>query len=99
MCIVVDTVAPKITPLSIAENKTLTEAGQIRFRIKDNLSGIMEYQGYIDDKWVLFEYDAKKDLITYHFDEYINKGKQHQFKLIVTDRKKNQSFYRATFFY
>jgi hypothetical protein len=99
MCIVVDTIAPKITPLSITENKTLSEAGQIRFRIKDNLSGIKKYQGFIDDNWVLFEYDAKSNLITYHFDEYITKKKQHQLKLVVTDQKENQNVYRATFYY
>jgi hypothetical protein len=99
MCVVVDTIAPKITPLSIADSKTLTEAGQIRFRIIDYLSGIKEYNGYIDDDWVLFEYDAKNNLVTYHFDDHINKGKQHQIKLIVTDQKENQNVYRATFFY
>jgi hypothetical protein len=99
MCVVVDTVAPKITPLSITENKTLSEAGQIRFRISDNLSGIKQFNGYIDDVWVLFEYDAKNNLITYHFDEYIKKGKQHKLKLVVTDQKENQKEYKATFNY
>jgi len=99
MCVVVDTIAPRITPLSISEKKTLTEAGKIRFRITDNLSGINEYNGYIDDKWVLFEYDAKNNLITYHFDEYISKGKRHQIKLTVSDQKENKNEYSATFFY
>lgn len=99
MCVVIDTVAPKVTPLSISERKTLNEPGQIRFRIKDNLSGIKKYNGYIDDKWVLFEYDAKNNLITYHFDENIVKGKQHRLILIVSDQKENSTEYNAGFFY
>lgn len=99
ICVVVDTLAPKITPLSIAENKTLSEAGQLRFRIKDNLSGIKKYDGFIDDNWVLFEYDAKNNLITYRFDEHINKGKQHDIKVIVSDQKENSNEYNASFFY
>jgi len=99
ICVVVDTLAPKITPLSIAENKTLSEAGQLRFRIKDNLSGIKKYDGFIDDNWVLFEYDAKNNLITYRFDEHINKGEQHDIKVIVSDQKENSNEYNASFFY
>jgi hypothetical protein len=99
MCVVVDTLAPTITPLSISSNKTFTEAGQIRFRIKDNLSGIKNFNGYIDGNWVLFEYDAKTNLITYHFDEYIKKGNRHQLKLVVSDQKENLNEYHATFFY
>ena len=98
-CVVVDTIAPTIIPLSISNNKTLTESGKIRFRIKDNLSGISKYDGYIDNQWVLFEYDAKNDMITYQFDEHINKGGLHNLKLVVTDLKDNQRIYRASFKY
>jgi len=98
-CVVVDTIAPSITPLSIKEKKTLMEPGQIRFKIKDNLSGIKKYAGYIDGKWVLFEYDEKSAVIKYKFDEHIEKGKQHQIKLLVEDHKRNQKVYEASFYY
>ncbi|HNW51025.1 MAG TPA: M23 family metallopeptidase [Prolixibacteraceae bacterium] len=98
-CIVADTIAPKINSLSIPDNKTFTDKQQIRFRITDNLSGIKSYNGSIDDRWVLFEYDAKDNLLIYHFDEYIDKGHSHVLKLVVTDNKDNARIYNATFNY
>ncbi len=98
-CVVVDTVAPSITPLSIKDKKTLMEPGQIRFKIKDNLSGIKKYAGFIDDKWVLFEYDEKSAVIKYRFDEHISKGKQHKIRLLIDDHKRNQNVYEASFYY
>ena len=57
--IVADSIPPKITPLSIENNKTLKETTRIRFKISDDLSGISEIEGFLDGKWALFEYDAK----------------------------------------
>jgi len=75
------------------------EPGQIRFKIKDNLSGIKKYAGFIDDKWVLFEYDEKSAVIKYRFDEHISKGKQHKIRLLIDDHKRNQNVYEASFYY
>ena len=75
------------------------EPGQIRFKIKDKLSGIKKYAGFIDDKWVLFELDDKSSVIKYKFDEHITKGKQHKIKLSVEDHKQNINVYEASFYY
>jgi len=98
--IVVDTVPPKIKPLNIKKNANLANSGRIDIKITDDLSGINTYSGYIDNNWVLFEYEPKKNLITYTFDNMVNKnGELHDFKLIVTDLKNNRSEYITTFYY
>ncbi len=95
----VDTVAPKIVPLSIANKKTLTETNRIRFTITDNLSGIETIRGTINCQWVLFEYDLKNKLISYTFDKSrIQLGKNHELNLTVTDFKDNTSTYKANFY-
>ncbi|MGQ7869176.1 M23 family metallopeptidase [Sunxiuqinia sp. sy24] len=97
--ITVDTVAPTIRPLSIQNRKSLTERNRIRFKISDDFSGIDSYRGQIDGQWVLFEYDAKNALITYHLDkDRFQFGKQHTLKLTVTDNKGNETEYQATFY-
>jgi len=97
--IAVDTTAPAINSLSIKDKNTLIEPGQIRFRIRDNLSGIKSYVGAIDGEWVLFEYDAKSNLLSYKFDkERMKFDKKHQIHLVVTDNKDNVSTYKASFF-
>ena len=97
--VAIDTVAPSLTPLSIRNKRTLVEQGQIRFRIKDELSGIKNYTGTIDGEWVLFEYDAKNNLLCYTFDEErMQFNQNHQLKLTATDNKGNTATYEAAFF-
>ena len=97
--LVVDTTAPKIIPLSIAKKATLQESNRLRFTIADNLSGIETVRGTIDEKWVLFEYDLKNNLITYTFDKSrLQFGKAHILNLEVTDFKGNTSTYKANFY-
>ncbi|NLB27243.1 MAG: M23 family metallopeptidase [Bacteroidales bacterium] len=94
-----DTIPPKIVPLSISNQTILTEASRLRFLISDELSGISSVEGYLDGKWILFDYDAKNNLIVHTFDtERFEMGKKHQLKLYVTDLKSNKSVYEASFY-
>ena len=94
--IAVDTTAPKIVPINIYQNSDMRNKWSISVKINDNLSGINYYRGTVDGKWILMEYDAKNDLLTYFFDEKVPAGK-HQFKLIVSDGVNNTSTFEADF--
>ncbi len=95
--LMVDTLAPEITPLSIADDQ-LTESNRIRFKVKDDLSGIDKIEGLLDGKWALFEYDPKNQRITHVFDkDRFELGKRHTFKLTVADYRDNISSYEASF--
>jgi hypothetical protein len=96
-CITIDTTPPVIVPLSIKDKNALTEPNRIRFRITDNLSGIDQYNGFINDEWVLFEYDAKSNTITHQFDEKLIRGKRHTILLKVSDTKGNEASFSGTF--
>lgn len=91
----VDTTGPKIKPqLSIKKLKqSIKSAKQINFIITDNLSGIANYQLYLNDKWVLAEYDAKSDLLIYTIDENTPIG-DLEFIVTVQDKVKNSSVYK-----
>ena len=94
----VDTVKPKITPLSMVNKKTGKVADKIQFKISDNLSGIGTYRGTIDGHWVLFEYDLKNNLLSYVFDKKrFQFNKKHTINLEVTDYKGNTSTYKTNF--
>lgn len=98
--IVFDTLAPSITPLNISDNKNMENEDAIRLKVQDELSGISDYQGYIDDEWVLFAYDMKNDMLIYQFDQNrIQKGKHHTLELYVTDKKNNMEAYFTRFYY
>lgn len=81
--VMIDTVAPKLTPLNIIPNRNMANYKTLEIKIGDNLSGIKSYRGTIDGKWVIMEYEAKKAKLFYTFDN-LPKGK-HEFKLEVTD--------------
>jgi len=98
MIIVADTTKPTIRSLSIKDN-TLLEPDRLRFKIDDDLSGIASFDGFIDSTWVLFQYDAKNDLLNYVFDENITKGQHHKIELLVKDKKGNYKIFEGKFTY
>lgn len=95
--IAIDTLAPKITPINIAQNAQMSNKWSIMLKIQDDLSGIDHFRATVDGKWILMEYDAKKDLLIHYFDDRISSGK-HEFKLDVRDGVGNQSTYEAVFY-
>lgn len=96
--IAVDTIPPTIISQSISNKNTLNEPNRIRFKISDDLAGIEKIEGYLDDKWALFEYDQKNDIITHYFDnERFEMNKAHKILLRITDYKNNNASYEATF--
>ena len=50
---------------------------------------------YVNDKWVLADYDAKNNLLMYQIDDHIKKG-HNTLEVIVTDMLGNKSVYSAT---
>lgn len=95
--IAVDTTAPSIIPLNISDGKNMAGIFRMNFKIRDNLSGIKSFNGYIDNNWVLMEFDTKTATLWHTFDDLTTKGK-HQLKLVVTDMKDNTRTYSITFY-
>lgn len=81
--ILLDSIAPKITPLSINSQAA-------RFKIKDELSGIDKIEAYVDGKWILMAYDSKSNTIWSRLlkPEDTLRG---NFELIITDNAGNKS--------
>ena len=91
--VAIDNVAPKIRtafPLSKGTTVNLSKAKTIGIIAADNLSGVRKYRATIDGNWVLMEYEMKKELLFYTFDDKITTG-THTFKIDVTDDKDNTS--------
>jgi len=95
--IAIDTVAPNIVPINIANGKNMAGISKMSFRISDALSGIKSFNGYIDGKWVLMEFDTKTANLWHNFDERTGTGK-HTFELLVVDMKDNTKKYAIEFY-
>jgi murein DD-endopeptidase MepM/ murein hydrolase activator NlpD len=95
--ITVDTIPPSVTPVNVSNGKRLTGISKMTFKIRDNLSGIKSFNGYIDGRWVLMEFDTKTASLWHTFDDSTSSGK-HTFELIVSDMKDNNRNYSITFY-
>lgn len=98
-CIRVDTVAPNLQLLRPRRKSQRLDA--LRFRLTDNVGAIREvqdlsYQAYIDDQWILMEYDKKNRLIHHAFEEWLTPG-QHSYRVVVCDPLGNEKTYRGNF--
>lgn len=93
--ITVDTISPYVKPINIHNGANMAKARGIFLRIGDNLTGVKTYNGKIDGKWVLMQWDYKTKILSYTFDS-LSHGK-HSFELVVGDAKNNFRQYTANF--
>ncbi len=98
--IAADTTPPDIKPISFRSGAKYTLGQSITFEVEDDLSGIKNYNAYIDNQWVLLEYDAKSGIMIYSLDpERLEKGKTHKLEVVVSDVKNNIGKYEGNFNY
>lgn len=92
--IVIDSVAPIITPLDFAENKIITKFKNLQLEISDNLSGVATYKAYLNGKWVLMEYDRRQGKyiipINKRSSPLLRTG-NNKLRIIARDAKGNES--------
>lgn len=96
--LVLDTIPPKINIAKPIEGKWLSDKKSIHFTISDDLSGIKSYNGYLNGKWILFEYDNKTKKITHYFSDGIVAEGSNDLKIIVVDNLGNSTIFETQFF-
>lgn len=84
-----DTLAPVISIVPIKKSKE-GAIDHLSFKISDNLSGIADYNLYINDIWQIAEYDAKTKTVTSSID-IINKEGLAKVHFEVTDKVGNKT--------
>lgn len=96
--LVADTVAPKITMAVPVEGKWISEQKTIQLSIYDDLSGIKSYNGYLNGKWILFEYDNKTRKLTHYFSDDVVADGANDLKVVVIDNVGNSTTFETHFF-
>lgn len=79
-----DTIAPTIT-LPSSKKKASTKV--LKCIVDDNLSGIADYNIYINDMWQIAEYDAKSNTVTC----YLNEPVSGKLRIEVIDKVGNKA--------
>tara|TARA_B100001063_G_scaffold156935_1_gene146386 strand:- start:3610 stop:5277 length:1668 start_codon:yes stop_codon:yes gene_type:complete len=94
-----DTIKPEIKPINFKQNSNISNRSTIELRLKDEMSGIKSYNGYLNGKWALFEYEPKSNLIFHKIsDNIINEG-ENILLINYQDGVGNKGEYKATIYY
>jgi Peptidase family M23 len=93
-----DTVSPKITPVNFENEKWISKNETLKLKIEDEISGVSSYRATINGNYILTEYDYKKDVLVYDFEDNIVSEIENNLKLIVVDNVGNSTTFEATFF-
>lgn len=89
---------PTIKPINVSEGKWMSTEKTLRFTITDDLSGIQTYSAFLNNQWILFEYDAKTNTIVHDFSDNIVQEGRNDLKLIVIDNVGNSTIFETHFF-
>ena len=93
-----DKKSPTITPLNFKNEQNLNVLKTLQVKINDDESGINEFNAFIDNEWILMEYNHKKGILTYDFSDKMLVGYKHIFKLVVSDNVGNTEETELTFY-
>ena len=85
-----DSVAPSIVPLLVNDQTA-------RFKIRDDMSGILTYEATIDGEWMLMYFDSKSNTI-WSKRRDLSKPLRGDFQLRVTDNAGNESYFTKKIF-
>ena len=90
-----DVIKPTIKPINFKSEGVISENWSLRVEIDDKETGVAKYDMYVNDEWVLADYDAKNKLLIYQIDDHIKNG-HNTFEVVVTDMVGNKCVYSTT---
>ena len=94
-----DSLLPVIELRNFKNNDWITNKNSIKIKILDKETGVKNYNVKINGKWMLFEYEYKRNELFYKFDSYFTNKKKNLIEVSVEDMAGNKSqknfiFYR-----
>lgn len=93
-----DGTPPKIKADKSVGGKWISNLSELKFTVSDNLSGIKSYEGYLNGKWILLEYESKTKKLTHRFSDGIVAEGKNDLKVVVTDNIGNSTIFETQFF-
>ena len=90
-----DTISPSINPLNFRNNQSIRKKKKLILKVFDDLSGIKKINGFINDKWVLFEHETKNNTISFDLSDIKINESDYRLKIVVSDYLENEKVYNA----
>jgi hypothetical protein len=89
---------PKIKSDKRIGGKWISNLNELQFTISDELSGIKSYDGYLNGKWILLEYEPKTKKLIHRFSDGIVDEGKNDLKIVITDNVGNSTIFETQFF-
>ena len=95
----VDSIKPNISVIDISDNQWISNRKNLSIKISDNESGVKNYRGTINDKWILLEYNPMKGILTYDFNDNVNRDDaKNVLEIKIEDNVGNEKKLIKTFY-
>ena len=95
----IDSIKPNISVIDISENQWISNRKKLSIKISDNESGVKNYRGTINDKWILLEYNPMKGILSYDFNDNVNRDDaKNVLEIKIEDNVGNEKKLIKTFY-
>ena len=95
----IDSIKPNISVIDISENQWISNRKNLNIKISDNESGVKNYRGTINDKWILLEYNPMKGILSYDFNDNVNRDDaKNVLEIKIEDNVGNEKKLIKTFY-
>lgn len=65
------------------------------FQMSDDMSGIYDYDAFVDGQWVVADYEPKKNRLSVQMDDVRETNAEHELRIVVTDLVGNVSTFEG----
>ena len=93
-----DSMPPKIKIDKKIGGKWISQQTELVFTVSDDLSGIKSYEGTLNGRWILLEYEPKTKKLIHCFSDGIVAEGKNDLKIVVTDNVGNSTIFETQFF-
>ena len=93
--IIADTISPTIKVIGLSAKNELSDTTKLFIKTTDNISGISTYNAYLNNTWILLDYDAKNEILQYEFDNKTIFNQKQELNIIVIDKKGNKTTWKS----
>ena len=95
----IDSIKPNISVIDISDNQWISNRKNLNIKISDNESGVKNYRGTINDKWILLEYNPMKGILSYDFNDNVNRDDaKNVLEIKIEDNVGNEKKLIKTFY-
>jgi hypothetical protein len=76
----------------------VTNKDFLKFKVDDDFSGVKFYNGFINKKWILLEYEPKNKTLKYDFKDHEFKEAELNIEIKIEDFAGNKNNYSTKIF-